>query len=231
MNIVEGKRAVSIAEVEHILVPGRGRSLDGAALSSKGLERAVYAARVWKELALTAKDGVAVACGYKSPGDFGGIDFVMPGDPMVYQGIPEADLLARAMQSRGVPAERLRIERHSIDTATNLVNAESGGYFPDNKPVAIISQEEHLDRIINRVAPKVLRREFVGIVVPEAANDRDHDGVFAGLATRAILLGITPETEGIAGIVYSRAETLWRFASRLPIGRNYNIDPQARTTS
>ena len=231
MNIVEGKCAVPIAEVEHLLVPGRGRTLDGAALSHKGLERALYAAAVWEELGLTHKEGVAITCGYKSPGDFGGDPYMIADDPTVYRGVPEADLLARVMQNEGVPGERLRVERHSIDTVTNLVNAESGGYFPNGQPVAIVAQEEHLDRIMKHIAPKTLRRDFVGIAVPEIACDRDHDGVLASLASRAVLLGLTPKTENIAKIVQSRAELLWRIVSKMPIGHNYHIDLRKTNTA
>jgi hypothetical protein len=58
----------------------------------------------------------------------------------------------------------------------------------------------------------VARRPYLGIVVPEEANDIDPDGLAAKVATKAILLGVSAKRMGanrVLKITDGRAHRLW----------------------
>jgi hypothetical protein len=97
---------------------------------------------------------------------------------------------------------------------TNFIYVEQGpdgkgGYFPDDRPVAIVAQKEHLARMIHEIAPRTLQRRYIGVVAPEAERSVDHDTVYARTFSRAALVGITPDTPRAAQKASWRVENMW----------------------
>lgn len=217
ITTMEGAEGIALAGVAHLLVPGRGRDASGHRLTSTAELRVREAARVFKTLRLSDKGGVIVVCGYKSPGDQSGkIDEFMKG----YFGTPEADLMAKRLIQLGIPEMAIRIERDSIDTVTNLVFAECADSFPDNRPVAIVAQRGHLKRIVQFIAPKVLKRSFIGVIAPDA-EVVDRDSVYAGLFSRLVLFRVTSESKDYAVKIHRKASRLWRLANVVRLNRQY----------
>ena len=73
----------------------------------------------------------------------------------------------------GVAPEYIFVERHSIDTTSNFLRSELEGHFGDSRPVAIVAQPAHLIRMISIIAPRTLRRPYLGVVVPETEESRE----------------------------------------------------------
>lgn len=128
--------------------------------------------------------------------------------------------MAHELAGLGVPSQDIRIERHSIDTVTNLALSESEGHFGDPRPVAIVAQRAHLHRIMYYIAPRVLQRRFVGVVVPESTEE--HESLWPTVASRLVLLGISADPEEVATTSLRRAARLWRIARALGGGRSYH---------
>jgi hypothetical protein len=183
-EVLEGTPGLSINDVAHVMLPGRGRDSTGHELSQKSFDRVVVGAEFFFDHSLEQNDGVIVCSGYKTPLDRNGERGWHPEDSNEkFIGVPEADSMRRVLRERWIPDSAIRVERHSIDTVTNFTYTEAGDYFGegDKRPVAIVAQEQHLDRMINTIAPRTLRRDFMGIIVPEI-GDIDKDGRGALLA-------------------------------------------------
>jgi hypothetical protein len=209
-EIVEGSPGLRADEVVHVFIPGRGRNSTGDGLTTSGANRAELAAKFYIEQALEMRNGVIVPAGYKTPAENNGAPWSPEDNPSeVFIGIPEAELMRRYLIARGIGATTIRAERYSIDTVTNFVYAERGGYFPDDRPVAIVAQEEHLDRMLKIIAPRTLRRDYLGVVVPETGPDKEHDSFLARIFSRSALLGITPETENAVETTTRRVNGMW----------------------
>jgi hypothetical protein len=213
-EVMEGSPGLRTDEIAHVLSPGRGRNETGDGLSPKSLERVMYAADFFIAQELEAGGGVMLASGYKTPADKAGRPWspeegFNPTDDNkeVFCGIPEAYSAGEVWLKRGISRAAIRVEPRSIDTATNFARSEREGHFPDERPVAIAAQEAHLERMIRRIAPKTLRREFLGIVVPEG-DQPDDDSFFAELESRAVLLGVNPNTPHIVGRTTFLANTI-----------------------
>jgi len=203
---MEGSPGLTLDQVAHAVSPGRGRDASGYGLSTKGLLRATHAAEFIIKQGIEARGGVAIASGYKTPADKSGKPWSPPRSSEIFRrGKPEAYSTADAWRKLGVGAAAIRIEPRSFNSITNLVNCEYGGrggsrgYFPDDRPVAIVAQEKHLERFIDVIAPKVLRRDYLGIVVPEEDDGLDQDGSLYRLASQATLLGVRPNAPYIVG--------------------------------
>jgi hypothetical protein len=208
-EVLQGSLGLSINDVAHVLVPGRGRNDTGDGLSARGLERAHFAATFYLDQQLEERGGVIVPTGYKTPADKAGNPWRSSDNASeLYTGIPEAESMRQLFLSRGIGKSAIRAERNSFDTVTNFVYAENHGHFPDDKPVAIISQEQHLERMIKLIAPKTLRRDYLGIIVPEGA-EKDADNIFAKSESYAVLLGIKPDSHRIVQKTTKRASTIW----------------------
>lgn len=218
---MQGTKGLRPKSNQHILIPGRGRANNGTELSSAGLARVRYAAKLYYLYGLDKKGGVIVVCGYKSPGDNLGVpDIFAKG----YVGVPEADLMKQQLLLEGISENVIRVERDSIDTAMNLAEAEGKGLFPGADAVMIVAQREHLQRIIRLIAPRILQREYVGVAVPEQKGARDRDGILPRVATRIIMAGLSPTTKNARDTIRRRAEFLWRVAQFLKIARGYHTD-------
>ncbi|MFC4066263.1 YdcF family protein [Actinoplanes subglobosus] len=208
-----GSAGLVLAEVTHVLVPGRGRAESGFALNPEAIDRVDVAQRLFDEIGRQAH-GRIVCAGYKSPIDRRGTPWRPDGLPgEVYCGMPEADLMRDELVRRGVPAESVQVERRSIDTVTNFLRAEGEGHFGDARPVAIVAQADHLERMINVIAPRTLRREYLGIVVPQYPPRTESPIVT--LASRAILFGLPEDPETAITKATTRAEYVWRAATAL----------------
>ncbi|GAA4599504.1 hypothetical protein BJY16_003100 [Actinoplanes octamycinicus] len=163
-EILPGTPGLTLAEVAHVLVPGRGRTATGDGLTPEGAARVAVAADLFRSLPVA---GRIVCAGYKSPLDSKGRPWTTPEAPgEVFQGVPEADLMREVLLASGLDPFSVRPERHSIDTVANLLRSESEGHFGDPRPVAIVSQRSHLRRILSVIAPYTLRRPYLGVVVP-----------------------------------------------------------------
>jgi hypothetical protein len=103
----------------------------------------------------------------------------------------------------------IRVERKSTDTVTNFTRTEAGYFFGDDRPVAIVAQEQHLERIMRVIAPRTLRRDYLGLIVPE--NGQVWTEGFARRAlSRAILLGMNPYTPKLVEKTSRRSELVWK---------------------
>jgi len=224
--LTEGSPGLDLKDVAHILLPGRGRNENGNGLSRSGERRALWAAEFFVEQDLASKGGVIVASGYKTPADKAG-DLWSPEDSdEVFTGVPEAyayrDFLLKCRigdTAIRIQPCSIRVEPHSIDTVTNLVRSEKEGHFPDNRPVAVVAQRNHLARTLE-IADKVLDRPFMGIVVPEQGIG-EPDSTWAQLASRAVLLGIHPNTARIVRRTTSRAERIWSAVNGAQAAKRY----------
>jgi hypothetical protein len=92
------------------------------------------------------------------------------------------------------------------------LRVEAGHFFNDDRPVAIIAQQSHLRRILEVVAAKTLRRDFIGVVVPEK-GEADSDGFVPRLVSRVVLWGISTDTPGAVEIAHRRAVAIWRIVN------------------
>lgn len=207
-KFAEGSPGVTIYDVSHLMVPGRYRSPDGMGLSDLTAQRVDAAADFYRDKALASHGGVVVASGYKSPNDH-------VGEPwrdeygVEYEGIPEAfSIRARFLGRKGCEGADVRVEAKSVDTVTNFT--ESQRFFPDERPVGIVAQEAHLERILDIIAPRTMKRPYVGIVVPEITGHYDKDGLPARLVSRWVARGLTPETENASAIAEARVQNIWR---------------------
>lgn len=218
-DVLAGTRGLRLADVAHVLVPGRGRDGTGRGLSAAGMTRVKHAAALYLE---TRPAGRVVCSGYRTPGDLNGGTWSPPGSAEGFIGIPEADAMRAVLVEEGVPERAIEVERHSMDTVTNLVRVEAGGHFGDDRPVAIVAQEAHLTRILRVVAPRVLQRDFLGVVVPDPTG-QDEDGQMPRLVSRMVLFGVNGNTENLVALTERRVTRIWKAARRLGAAR-YHTD-------
>jgi hypothetical protein len=225
LELVPGRQNIALDEVAHVMVPGRNRENAGYALSVEGLARPAEVFQAYPNLA--DGDGNVVCSGYKSPRDresrlwYPGqdeytvnateADTVEP----VYFGIPEAVMGRHVLLNSGLPADRVKTELNSTTTPANFARAERLGYFSSNpagstdeRPVLIIAQAAHLERILDKVAPKTLKREYLGLVVPEI-DHTDPDSRLHRLSSWFTLAGISPDTRNIVRAVDRRSRIVW----------------------
>jgi DUF218 domain-containing protein len=208
-SVLPGPTGLDPADVAHLLIPGRGRTGSGEDISTSSYDRVHVACQVFQRWKLGRQGGRIVCAGYKTPADDHGSPHEFDDLPgRVFTGLPEADGMRRALLADGVPAAAIRVERESIDSVTNLVRAEAGDLFGDDRPVAIVAQLAHLLRLQRIIAPRTLRREYLGVVVPEAVPDRE--GRLPALASRLILLRMNPYHPDIVRVTDRRAQRLWR---------------------
>jgi hypothetical protein len=211
-EVLGGTPGLSLGDVGNIMVPGSGRDALGHGISRRSTARVLVA----KELYAWC-GGRIVCSGYKSPADMKGTPW-SPGDSPgeVFRGVPEADGMRSVLISLGVAAEVITVERHSIDTATNFARCEAEGHFAGEAPVAIVAQAAHLRRILDVVAPKTLRRGYLGVVAPET-EPAYTEGRLPRLASRLILRGLHPDAPDLTEVTTRRAEALWWAAGRMRV--------------
>lgn len=217
-RIIMGTAGLTLHDVAHVLVPGRGRDDTGHGLTDEALDRVTVARELYDDVVSPA-GGRIVCSGYKSPIDRKGAPWSPRGAPdQVFTGVPEADLMKRELVRLGVPAGAVSAERHSIDTVTNFLRSELEDHFGDDRPVAIVAQADHLRRIIDVIAPRTLRRGFLGVVVPQ---DRPvAESPLVTLASRIIVARLPDEPHGAIVRATARANLVWRTAM-LAGRRNY----------
>ena len=214
-EVLDGSPGLTLAEVRHVIVPGRGRNETGDGLSQHSLERADYAATFFIDQQLEDSNGVIVPTGYKTPADKTGEPWTPLGQTLeTYIGIPEAESMRLVLLRRGIGKAAISVERDSFDTVTNFVYAENRGHFPDDQPVAIVAHEKHLERMIKIIAPKTLRRDYLGIIVPDV-EPRDNDNIFAKVESSLVLVGIRPDSRRIIEKTTSRANKIWSIVNFL----------------
>jgi hypothetical protein len=203
LQIIDGSAGLTIEEAAHVIILGGGRDASGHGLSERSADRLRTGAGVYTELDML---GNFVMTGYKTPTDTHGGPWQpgagMPHENTVFTGTPEAYGQAELLQAitpelqatygHGIPSSVQRIEPHSIDSITNFTNTEAEGLFGegDERPVAIVSQASHLERVMQHAAPKTLRRDYIGIAAPDEGEPFT-DTPLAALASRAILLGVS----------------------------------------
>ena len=208
--MVPGTPGLTLDEVAHVLVPGHGRSPDCSGLTPGGADRCRTAAELHRYLGR----GLIICAGYKSPIDSKGAPWTSPDAPgETFQGVPEADLMRAWLRTDGIDDAAVRVERHSVDTVTNLLRAEHEGHFGDERPVAIVAQRGHLHRILTVVAPRTLRRPFLGVVVPTAGAARENP--LARPLSRLISSRLPADPSAAISTATRRAERLWDAAHRL----------------
>jgi hypothetical protein len=214
-EILDGSIGLTVDEVAHVIVPGRGRNANGDGLSIHSLERADFAATFYLSQQLENSGGIIIPSGYKSPADKSGEVWAPINQKTdVYRGVPEAESMRLLLLKRGIGETAISVERNSFDTVTNFVYCENKGHFPDDRPVAIVAQEQQLERIIEVIAPKTLRRDYLGIVVPEG-EVIDRDTVFAKIVSFIVLVGIKPDSNKIIEKTTSRASKIWSIVNSL----------------
>ncbi|MEU4162597.1 ElyC/SanA/YdcF family protein [Actinoplanes sp. NPDC026670] len=206
-EVMPGTPGLSLSQVAHVLVPGHGRNHDASGLTPGGADRCCTALAVHSAL---SPGGVVVCSGYKSPADRKGETVQTGGE--TFQGVPEADLMRVWLLAAGADPAVLRVERHSVDTVTNLLRAEHEGHFGDDRPVAIVAQRGHLRRILSVVAPRTLRRPYLGVVVPGGAP---RENPLAVPVSRLILAGLPADPATAITAATRRAERLWQLAGLL----------------
>lgn len=209
-EVRSGTDGLALCDIKHVLVPGRGRDESGFGLNPAAVDRVVVAQRLFDYVGRPA-GGRIVCSGYKSPVDRRGALWRpddMSGD--TFCGMPEAELMRRELVRLGVPAESISVERRSIDTVTNFLRAEHEGHFSDDRPVAIVAQADHLDRMIRVVAPRTLRRAYLGVVVPPYHLHTENPIVT--LVSRAILSNLPNNPDAAIEKATARAERIWRAA-------------------
>jgi hypothetical protein len=206
-DVAEGSPGVTLGEVAHLMIPGRYRSIDGMGLSALTAVRVDTAAQSYADNDLASAKGVIVGSGYKNPGDH-------VGEPWrdelgeEFEGIPEAySMRFRLLGAWGLSVAQVKVDPHSVDTVTNFTNTQD--LYPDERPVGIVAQEQHLDRILDVIAPRTMRRPYIGLVVPELAGQPDKDGLPARLVSRWVARGITPETPNASAIAQARVQRIW----------------------
>ena len=218
-EVVFGTDGLTTDDVAHVLVPGRGRNGSGFGLSDEGMDRVIVAHLFYESIARSRRGGI-VCSGYKSPVDLNGTKWSPSDSPAeVFCGMPEADLMKATLVNLGVDEEDVKVERHSIDTATNFLRSELEGHFGDNKPVAVIAQAAHLRRMLSVIAPRTLRRPYLGVVVGEA--DVTDESVFANLVSRAVLAALPSDPQRAISVAERRVRYMWGAARALGV-RQYH---------
>lgn len=207
-SFVEGSPGVTLDDVAHVMLPGRYRSANGMGSSDLTIRRVDTGANLYIDNELATDGGVIVASGYKNPGDH-------VGEPWrdalgeEFEGVPEAySMRTRLLGYWSISDVGIRVDPHSIDTVTNFTNTQE--LYPDERPVAIAAQAEHLARILEVIAPRTMRRPYVGLVVPELPTQPDKDGLGPRLVSRWVVRGITPETPNAPRIADARIRNVWR---------------------
>ncbi len=200
-SILVGEAPLTLPEVECVIVPARGRSDAGKRLSLLSLDRVDFTMELLHSGTLPAVMSVLCSGGW-SPGEVQNLRDLPRRYAPIDRVNTEAALMRQAFIDGGLPAGILSMEDESIDSVTNLVFVEHLGYLPDGAPVAIVAQKEHLSRFIHIIAPRVLRRPFLGILVPERRS-RDSDSLGARLATRWILRGFHPDSPHLVDLAYT----------------------------
>ncbi|MBB2941780.1 hypothetical protein FB565_001484 [Actinoplanes lutulentus] len=203
LEVLPGTPGLTLAEVRHVLVPGRGRNRDGTGLNLEGEARC----RLAVELAVP---GRIVCSGYKSPIDHKGRAWTSP-EGEVFQGIPEADLMRSWLLDAGVPPEVIGVERHSVDTVSNLLRSEHEGHFGGGQPVAIVAQRGHLSRILSVIAPRTLRRPYLGVVAP----GEPRESPLAAPVSWLVGAALPRDARAAIAAVERRSRLLWRTAEHL----------------
>ena len=112
--------------------------------------------------------------------------------------------------SLGVDEQDIYAERQSIDTATNFLRSELEGYFGDSRPVAIVAQRSHLNRILRIVAPRTLRRPYLGVPVHEEIESGESPA--ASIVSAAVLAWLPDSTDKAIAVAQRRATLIWRLA-------------------
>jgi uncharacterized SAM-binding protein YcdF (DUF218 family) len=218
LEIADGTANLSLNQVAHVIVPGRGRSSSGFGLSEDAAKR-IKVARALYDLVVKPNGGRIVCSGYKSPADSKGVNWSPPDSPHeVFRGMPEADIMRDKLIDLGVNEQHIFIERHSIDTATNFLRSELEGHFGDTRPVAIVAQSSHLRRILTIIAPRTLRRPYLGVPIQEAIGSTENP--VANLVSTCVLACLPDQTDKAIAIAQRRAAVLWRMA-RLAGVRQY----------
>ncbi|NES29974.1 YdcF family protein [Micromonospora terminaliae] len=208
-HILAGTPGLTLEDVSHLLVPGRGRAESGSGLTPDGIDRVRTAGQLHRVIA--SRGGRIVCSGYKSPVDTAGRRWSPPDCPgESFIGIPEADLMRRELLRMGIPAAAVRVERHSIDTVTNFLRSELEGHFGDDAPVAIVAQRQHLRRMLSLIAPRTLQRPYLGVVVPEPKVSTASPVV--DLVSRLVLLHLPQDPDQAVRVATDRAALIWRIA-------------------
>lgn len=213
-EIMEGSAGLQATDVAHIIVPGRMRSANGMGLHEFSVQRALTAADFFVDHRLADSGGVAVCSGYKTPRDRTAELWRDPKTGREFEGVPEAIGMQAVMVMRGVDPTAIRAETDSIDSATNLVQSQA--FSPnDGRPVAIVAQEQHLVSFMEVVAPRLLRRDFLGVVVPELPGNPDIDTRIMQFMRRVVTHGLTPDDPKSVSKPYKRASRIWATAIAL----------------
>jgi hypothetical protein len=79
--------------------------------------------------------------------------------------------------------------------------------------VAVVAQHGHLRRILTVVAPRALRRPFLGVVVPAVGEARENP--LALPVSRLISANLPAEPAAAIAVATRRAELFWGTARRL----------------
>jgi uncharacterized SAM-binding protein YcdF (DUF218 family) len=218
VETIQGRETLSLHELAHVLVPGRGRDSSGTGLTSDARDR-VATAQVLYDLVVRPNEGRIICSGYKSPADTKGESW-SPADARedVFRGIPEAEIMRTELINLGIPESDVYAERRSIDTVTNFLRSEREGWFADARPVAIVAQRSHLQRMLRVIAPRTLRRPYLGIVVPEL--EEAVESPLASIVSACILTGLPAEDQRAIRVAERRAERFW-LAARLAGVRQY----------
>jgi hypothetical protein len=206
-QMMEGTPGIGENDIAHLIVPGRYRTPDGMGAHPFTEQRALMAANFYVAHALDLQEGIIVPSGYKNPGDKSGEPWEDE-DGTVFSGIPEAYSMGAIMEANGVQRGYIRPEVKSVDSVTNLLNSQEK--LPDDRPVAIVAQEEHLDRFLKRIAPRTMRRDYVGILVPELPSNPDHDNMLSNLVTRIIIRGVDIDNPNSQELAAAHAEQAWK---------------------
>ncbi len=218
VETIEGLGGVSLYNLAHVLVPGRGRDNSGTGLTPEARDR-VTTARMLYDLTVRPNKGRIVCSGYKSPADTKGENWSPADTPgEAFRGIPEADIMRAELVRLGIPETDVYAERHSIDTVTNFLRSEREGWFGDTRPVAIVAQRSHLLRMLRVIAPRTLRRPYLGVVVPEAHEHAENP--LTRVVSACILTGLPEPDRRAIDVAEQRAEWFWR-AARLAGVRQY----------
>ncbi|GIF11744.1 DUF218 domain-containing protein [Actinoplanes teichomyceticus] len=210
--MLPGTRGLTLDQVAHVLVPGRGRDATGLGLTPAAAARVAVAASLYRRIG--ARGGRIVCSGYKSPADGKGPPWTTPeavGE--VFRGRPEADAMRSELVALGIDPDRVRPERRSIDTVTNLIRSEHEGHFGDPRPVAIVSQRAHLHRILAVIAPRALRRPYLGVVVPEPVEVGEHP--LTAAFSLLIASALPRDPARAISTAHRRASHLWQTAHLL----------------
>ncbi|HTE57619.1 MAG TPA: ElyC/SanA/YdcF family protein [Verrucomicrobiae bacterium] len=202
-EFIEGTPGVTEDDITHLIIPSRYRGPDGLGLGEISQQRVDTAAAFFIDHAL---DGFIICSGYKNPADKGGTPWR---DPIgrEFEGQPEAYGMLDRLRSThpGVDPNRHLVEPFSIDTVTNMTLVQHLlDIGPDERPVGIVAHQEHLERILDIIAPRTLKQPFAGIMAPEVPGHPDKDPRGVRLVSRWVTRGLTPDTPNITEIAERR---------------------------